>query len=40
MTADRLGEHNDEVLSELLSLSEAEISELYADNVIVRDPSL
>jgi CoA:oxalate CoA-transferase len=40
LTADRLGERNDEVLRELLSLSDAEIAGLYADKVIVRDPTL
>jgi CoA:oxalate CoA-transferase len=40
LAADRLGQHNDEVLRELLSLSEAEIAGLYADKVIVRDPTL
>jgi CoA:oxalate CoA-transferase len=33
-----LGEHNAELLRELLSLTDAEIAALYADNVLVRDP--
>ena len=40
IAADRLGEHNEEVLRELLSLTDQEITELYADKVIVRDPLL
>src|SRR5262249_14768181 len=40
IAADRLGEHNEEVLRELLSLSDKEIASLYADKVIVRDPLL
>jgi CoA:oxalate CoA-transferase len=35
-----LGQHNEEVLRELLSLSDSEIAALYADNVIVRDDLL
>ncbi len=35
-----LGEHNDEVLRELLGLPDAEIAALYAENVLVRDPLL
>ena len=38
--ADRLGEHNEEVLHDLLALSEEEIAQLYADQVVVRDPRL
>src|SRR5262249_21346945 len=38
--ADRLGEQNEGVLRELLSLSDKEIASLYADKVIVRDPLL
>ena len=37
IAADRLGEHNNEVLRELLSLSDKEIASLYADKVIVRE---
>jgi CoA:oxalate CoA-transferase len=38
--ADRLGEHNEEVLRELLSLTHNEIAGLYADKILVRDPLL
>ncbi len=38
--ADRLGEHNEEVLRDLLALPEEEIARLYADKVVVRDPRL
>ena len=37
IAADRLGEHNNEVLRELLSLSDKEIASLYTDKVIVRE---
>jgi CoA:oxalate CoA-transferase len=40
ITADRLGEHNEDVLRELLSLTETEIAGLYADKIIIRDPLL
>ena len=40
IAADRLGEHNEEVLRELLSLTDQEIADLYADKVLVRDPLL
>jgi crotonobetainyl-CoA:carnitine CoA-transferase CaiB-like acyl-CoA transferase len=40
LTADLLGEHNDEILGELLGLSDGEIDTLYADGVLVRDPLL
>jgi len=40
VTADRLGEHNEEVLRELLSLDDEEISRLYAEKTLVRDPLL
>ena len=40
IVADPLGEHNEEVLRELLSLSDQEITDLYADKVLVRDPLL
>jgi CoA:oxalate CoA-transferase len=40
ISADRLGEHNDEVLHKLLSLTDQEIAGLYANKVIVRDPLL
>jgi CoA:oxalate CoA-transferase len=39
-TAALLGEHNEQVLRELLSLPDSEISALYAENVLVRDSSL
>jgi CoA:oxalate CoA-transferase len=38
LTADRLGEHNEEVLRNVLGMSDAEISQLYADKTLVRDP--
>jgi CoA:oxalate CoA-transferase len=40
LAADRLGEHNEAVLRELLALTEEEIAALYADKVLVRDPLL
>ena len=40
IAADRLGEHNEAVLRELLSLTDQEIAGLYADKVILRDPLL
>jgi crotonobetainyl-CoA:carnitine CoA-transferase CaiB-like acyl-CoA transferase len=40
VAADRLGEHNEDVLREVLSLSDTEIADLYADKVVVRDPTL
>jgi len=38
--ADLLGEHNEEVLKELVGLSDAEISSLNEEKVLVRDPTL
>jgi crotonobetainyl-CoA:carnitine CoA-transferase CaiB-like acyl-CoA transferase len=38
--ADRLGEHNEEILRGVLELSEAEVLQLYRDRTIVRDPLL
>jgi hypothetical protein len=38
--ADLLGEHNDEVLRDLLALSDSDLAALYADKVLVRDPVL
>jgi CoA:oxalate CoA-transferase len=40
LAADLLGAHNDEMLRELLGLSDSEIAALYADKVLVRDPQL
>jgi crotonobetainyl-CoA:carnitine CoA-transferase CaiB-like acyl-CoA transferase len=40
LTADRLGEHNEDVLRDVLGLTEAEIAELYRKKTIVRDPLL
>jgi CoA:oxalate CoA-transferase len=40
LAADRLGEHNEEILREVLGLSEAEIEALYLTKTIVRDPLL
>jgi CoA:oxalate CoA-transferase len=37
--ADLLGAHNEEVLKELAGLSDAEISALYDEGVLVRDPA-
>ena len=37
MAAPLLGEHNEEVLRDLLRISEAEIAALYSENVLVRD---
>ena len=38
ITADRLGEHNEEILRDLLGLGAAEIEQLYREKVLVRDP--
>ena len=38
--ADLLGEHNEEVLRELLAISDADIAALYVDKVLVSDPLL
>jgi crotonobetainyl-CoA:carnitine CoA-transferase CaiB-like acyl-CoA transferase len=38
--ADHLGEHNEEILRDILMLSEADIRRLYLDKTIVRDPLL
>jgi CoA:oxalate CoA-transferase len=38
--ADRLGEHNEELLRDILGLDEAEIRQLYRDKTIVHDPLL
>src|SRR4029077_13577275 len=35
LTADRLGEHNEDVLRNVLGLSETEIEELYRDKTII-----
>ena len=40
IAADRLGAHNEEILRKLLSLTDQEIIDLYADKVLVRDPLL
>jgi CoA:oxalate CoA-transferase len=40
IAADRLGEHNEAVLRDLLSLSDEEIDRLYAEKTLVRDPLL
>jgi hypothetical protein len=37
---DLLGEHNEQVLRGLLSISDSEIAALYADKVLVRDQLL
>jgi CoA:oxalate CoA-transferase len=40
LAADRLGEHNEDVLRTLLSLSLDDIRSLYDDKVIVKDPRI
>jgi len=40
LKADLLGEHNEEVLQSVLGLEAAEIRNLYAEGVLVRDPML
>jgi CoA:oxalate CoA-transferase len=40
LAADRLGEHNEDILRELLGMSEADIRGLYVEKVLVRDPLL
>lgn len=40
LRAAALGEDNEEVLEELLGLSQAEVQALYEDEVLVRDPLL
>ncbi len=40
LRADRLGEHNEAILRDLLGLSDAEIGALYTDKVVARDPLL
>src|SRR3984885_2106584 len=40
LTADRLGEHNEEILRDILGLNDAEIRELYCGKKIVHDPLL
>jgi crotonobetainyl-CoA:carnitine CoA-transferase CaiB-like acyl-CoA transferase len=40
LSAALLGEHNEQVLRDVLSVSDSEISALYADKVLVRDPLL
>jgi len=39
LKASRLGEDNEAVLSEMLGLSESEISQLYADQVLLKRPA-
>jgi CoA:oxalate CoA-transferase len=38
--ADRLGEHNEEILRDILGLNDAEILKLYRDKTVVHDPLL
>jgi CoA:oxalate CoA-transferase len=38
LEADLLGQHNEQVLGELLGLTDDEIRTLYAEKVLVRDP--
>jgi crotonobetainyl-CoA:carnitine CoA-transferase CaiB-like acyl-CoA transferase len=40
LSAALLGEHNEQVLRDVLSVSDSEIAALYADKVLVRDPLL
>ncbi len=40
LVADRLGEHNDDILRDMLGMTEAEIRQLYAKKVLVCDPLL
>jgi CoA:oxalate CoA-transferase len=40
LSADLLGQHNEEVLKEFAGLSDAEIAALYEEQVLVRDPAL
>ena len=40
LSADALGEHNEEILRDVLGLSASEVDELYRDKTIVRDPLL
>jgi CoA:oxalate CoA-transferase len=40
LSADLLGEHNEEVLRDVLGLSNGEIRQLYLDKTIIRDPLL
>jgi crotonobetainyl-CoA:carnitine CoA-transferase CaiB-like acyl-CoA transferase len=40
LAADRLGEHNEDILQNLLGLADAEIRRLYAEKTLVRDPLL
>jgi CoA:oxalate CoA-transferase len=40
LSADLLGAHNEEVLREIVGLSDAEIAALYDEQVLVRDPAL
>jgi CoA:oxalate CoA-transferase len=40
LQADLLGQHNEQVLQELLSLSEDEVAALYSDGILVRDSRL
>jgi CoA:oxalate CoA-transferase len=39
-SADLLGQHNEDVLREVVGLSDADIAALYEENVLVRDPAL
>ena len=40
ISADLLGQHNEDVLKEFAGLSDAEIAALYEEKVLVRDPAL
>jgi CoA:oxalate CoA-transferase len=40
LKADRLGEHNEEILRDVLEMSDADIRQLYRDKTIVHDPLL
>jgi CoA:oxalate CoA-transferase len=40
LKADLLGEHNEQILSEILGCSQEEIAALYREEAIVRDPHI
>ena len=40
LRADLLGAHNEEVLKELIGVSDTEIKALYHEGALVRDPAL
>jgi CoA:oxalate CoA-transferase len=40
LKADLLGEHNEQILGDILGCSEEEIAALYREGAVVRDPCL